>query len=1143
MRYYADLHIHSSYSRATSRELTVENLFVWAQRKGVQLLGTGDCIHPVWLDPIEEALRPRDDGFLELRPERARKARELVPPACRGPVRFALTVEISNIYKRLDKVRKVHNLVVLPSIDAARRLQARLDAVGNIRSDGRPILGLDSRDLLEMVLEIGDGAFLIPAHIWTPWFSALGSKGGFDRIADCYADLTEHIFAVETGLSSDPPMNRRLSQLDRYVLVSHSDAHSPSKLAREASEFDTELSYGAMLRALSDRNDRGLVGTVEFFPEEGKYHLDGHRACGVRLGPAETIAHGGRCPSCGRLVTVGVMARVEALADRPEGSWSDQWRPFARCVPLPEVIGQVMRKGAATKGVLTVFDSMLARLGNELHILREAPLEDIAAAADMLTAEAIGRMRRGEVETAAGYDGEFGTITVLPDTVRERLESQTSLFGSGGRDRTQPGPAAAKPGRLLRDGGTVRADSVGEQRPLARDNAAPPRGTHGELNPAQREAVEYDGARLVIVAGPGTGKTHTLIHRIARIAGALHDKRSVIAVTFTNRAANEMRERLARLAPGAAGRTAVGTFHRLCLDLLRELGPTAVLPGDFGVASGSDRDVIARQAWPLMDARERHDALDTVSAWKTGSPLDASPPGVVATYDRLLHEAGLADFDDLIREVLRLLRERPDVLAAVRARTAAVFVDEYQDIDGLQALLLETLVDDSVPLTAIGDPDQSIYGFRGSSDTAFARFESSFPGARRIRLTHSYRAGRSLLDACSQMIGCGRMPENALSPVVRLRGRLTIREAPTDKAEAEYVVHQVERLVGGTGMFSHDSGRVERHGNAERTFGDIAVLYRLNSQRDALREAFERSGIPFQVSGEAPLAARSPAPDLLALVRLARGIAVAPESLRELLEHTAPGVGPRTAAQLVPAGAESWGCTNLHAVVREMPQRTRERLRGFLVTVEQVSRQLDAGVPEMMRFVERLPGWCERLQVSRRRDVWDRLRRFAVAHPSAAAFVDSLALERPEDTFAHGVEQVSLMTLHASKGLEFPVVFIVGCEEHLVPLDLHGRRGEIAEERRLFYVGMSRAKEHLYLIRAGRRTLHGRGYANAPSRFLADIEEQLKEYDRARAGAGKAGKRVAVDGQQMSLFGDSPDRESMRVSPRKTPSSLPSRRD
>ena len=310
MKFYADLHLHSHFSRATSPLLNLEHLSKWAQLKGITVVGTGDFVHPGWLEELRKKLEPAEPGLFRLKREFAAATQTEVPAACAGEVRFMLTAEISNIYKRLDKVRKIHNLVFLPDFAAALKLQARLETIGNIRSDGRPILGLDSRNLLEMVLETDPLSFLVPAHIWTPWFAVLGSKGGFDAIDDCFADLTPHIFAVETGLSSDPPMNWRLKQLDRFVLISNSDAHSPPKLAREANLFDTELSYPAIYRAWQEVNDKGFLGTIEFFPEEGKYHFDGHRACQTRLHPRETRKLKGDCPVCGKPVTVGVMVKV-----------------------------------------------------------------------------------------------------------------------------------------------------------------------------------------------------------------------------------------------------------------------------------------------------------------------------------------------------------------------------------------------------------------------------------------------------------------------------------------------------------------------------------------------------------------------------------------------------------------------------------------------------------------------------------------------------------------------------------------------------------------------------------------------------------------------------------------------------------------
>ncbi|MCR4338062.1 MAG: endonuclease Q family protein [Candidatus Omnitrophica bacterium] len=428
MRFYADLHLHSHYSRATSKNLNLEYLALWAQLKGIQVVGTGDFTHPSWMKELKEKLEPAEEGLFRLKDQYAKATERELPAACKGEVRFLLTVEISNIYKRLDKVRKVHNLVFAPHFAAAEKTQKELGDIGNISSDGRPILGLDSRDLLEIVLESDPMGFLIPAHIWTPWFSALGSKGGFDRMEDCFGDLTKHVFAVETGLSSDPLMNWRLSQLDPYVLVSFGDAHSPPKLAREATIFDTELSYPAIYRALSDRKDKGLIGTVEFFPEEGKYHYDGHRLCKTRLHPKETIKNNGLCPVCGKSVVVGVMARVEELADHPEGRKSPNWRPYQNLIPLPEIIAEAKGMGVNSGAVQMAFTEILNKLGNELFILQEASIQDIKRAAGSLVAEAIQRSREGKVNIEPGYDGEYGHITIFSSEERESSEDQMVLF-------------------------------------------------------------------------------------------------------------------------------------------------------------------------------------------------------------------------------------------------------------------------------------------------------------------------------------------------------------------------------------------------------------------------------------------------------------------------------------------------------------------------------------------------------------------------------------------------------------------------------------------------------------------------------------------------------------------------------------------
>ncbi|MBN1282741.1 MAG: hypothetical protein JXA24_03075 [Proteobacteria bacterium] len=398
MRFYADIHVHSKYSRATARNCDLENLALWAGRKGIAVVGTGDFTHPAWFGEIRRKLSGDGSGLFTLRGDDS-------------GVRFILSVEISTIYKKGDAVRKVHHVICVPSFEAAEKISRALGRIGNISSDGRPILGLDSRDLLEIVLESDPGSFLVPAHIWTPWFSALGSKSGFDSIDECYADLAGHIFAVETGLSSDPAMNWRVSSLDRFRLVSNSDAHSPQKLGREASIFDCESSYGGIMRALKE--GEGYVGAVEFFPEEGKYHADGHRGCGVRLTPAETRRLKGICPVCSRPLTVGVLHRVEELADRPAGSQPPATAGEVKSlVPLCEIVSEIMGRGPATKGVLARCETLLEKLGSELAILTEVPTEEIGREWPPL-AEAMARLRRGEVFREAGYDGEYGTIRLF----------------------------------------------------------------------------------------------------------------------------------------------------------------------------------------------------------------------------------------------------------------------------------------------------------------------------------------------------------------------------------------------------------------------------------------------------------------------------------------------------------------------------------------------------------------------------------------------------------------------------------------------------------------------------------------------------------------------------------------------------------
>ena len=477
--FHADLHIHSRFSRACSKDCDIANLAWWALRKGITVVGTGDFTHPGWVEELKRDLVPAEPGLLRLAPDLEKRLRRDTPASCGRPVRFMLSVEISTIYRRDDRTRKVHHLLYAPGFEEAGRITAALARIGNLASDGRPILGLDSRDLLEITLEGGPGCYLVPAHVWTPWFAALGSKSGFDSVADCYADLAGHVFAVETGLSSDPPMNWMCSALDSYRLVSNSDAHSPPMLGREATTFATDLDYFAMAGAL--RTGDGLAGTIEFYPEEGKYHLDGHRKCGVRLEPEQTRDYDGLCPKCGKPLTIGVLHRVASLADRPLGYTPPGAAGCTNLIRLPEIVGELMSTGSRSKKVLGEVGRLVAAFGPELDILTGVPADDIARVGGSLLGEAVSRLRRGEVIREAGYDGEYGTIRVMQPG---ELQATGTLF-----DVVWPDPLAARKEHSSER--LAPADSAADRQPGSRpvsepadDSSDPGGGQPAEAGPA-----------------------------------------------------------------------------------------------------------------------------------------------------------------------------------------------------------------------------------------------------------------------------------------------------------------------------------------------------------------------------------------------------------------------------------------------------------------------------------------------------------------------------------------------------------------------------------------------------------------------------------------------------------------------------------
>jgi superfamily I DNA/RNA helicase/PHP family Zn ribbon phosphoesterase len=1012
MRLVADLHIHSRYSLATSPKLLPTHLDRWARIKGIGLVGTGDCTHPSWLAELHEALEPAEEGFFRLKDEARREfdsgealAEFLPEPGAamaRGPSgwaaqepRFALTGEVCTIYKRDGKTRKVHHLAILPGFEAAAAFQARLEKLGHITSDGRPILGIDSRDLLALLLDADDRSILVPAHIWTPWFSALGGRSGFDSIDECYRDLSPRIGALETGLSSNPPMNWALSALDRFAIVSNSDAHSPEKLCREATILDMEMSYAGLADALSGASGgpRGRVlETIEFFPQEGKYHYDGHRSCKVVLDPEASVRAGGICPVCGKPLTPGVLSRVLELADRevdedapcPEdgSERGSNRRPYRSLIPLKELLAEILGLGVGSKKVEAAYAALVAKAESELDVLAGMSLPKLEGlrvhgVSGGLLAETIGRMRSGLVSITPGYDGEYGVIRAFAPGERFEGRHGDGLFEEEEGEKMEVAGECGKIGLSGqgRSRGKAKSAKAGK---IAKRKAAPKKvensDSHGSLvlDPAQELALAHTGGPALVVAGPGTGKTSVLTLRIERLIQEGLDPPSVLALTFTNKAAGELRERLAkRLGLERAEAITASTFHSFCRSFLRENAAAAGIPEDFTILDEEARAALiesmaggrasAKRLGPYIEARKRFLLLPGETSLRLGSGAPGGLTAVAAalglpdfdeeldlfyaSYRAELRLSSALDFDDLVAGAVRLLTARPGVLKACLGRFRAVFVDEYQDLNFAQYALVRALAPEAwAELFVIGDPEQAIYGFRGADRRFTDRFLVDYPHARTYRLMRSFRCASSIADAASSLVA------------TRLEGSgqavaLSREEYPTDKSEAEGIAREVDRLIGGTRFFARDSGVAGGEDGGVDSLADCAVLARAAALLEPIGKALLDHGIPFELVGE------------------------------------------------------------------------------------------DTEAPYEIRS-----------------------------------------------------ERLSLMTIHASKGLEFDYVFVAGLEEGILPFTLfdEGTESEelqsrIEEERRLLYVAMTRARKGLRLSWARTRSFKGRRLELEPSRFLAQI--------------------------------------------------------
>lgn len=1084
MNYIADLHIHSPFSRATSPDSSPAGLAGWARIKGIQVIGTGDLTHPGWFSLLQRELEPAEPGLFKLRDES--KIPAIMPglPSSGAPVRFLLSAEISSIYKRHGATRKVHNLLYLPDFASAQRLNAKLAGIGNIESDGRPILGLDSRNLLEILLECSSDGFMVPAHIWTPWFSLFGSKSGFDSIEECFGDLSQHIFALETGLSSDPDMNRLISGLDRCALISNSDCHSPSKLGREANLFNTGFDYYALRDALKTNHKDTFVATIEFFPEEGKYHFDGHRDCKVCLDPHESRKCGNRCPVCGKPLTIGVHHRVLELADRETPLYRKDAPGFHSLIPLPELLGELLQVGPASRSVTDQYAKVITRFGSEFNLLLHSSQDEIRDYEPLL-AEAVVRMREGRVIRRPGYDGEFGVIKVFEDGELETLVGQGSLFGE---------TVAPKRGRKK----AVIAVPLPELPPL--DLTRPePVGPSGP-NQQQQAAIQAGGRRVLVAAGPGTGKTFTLISRLARLLEQGADPSRIVAITFTTRAADELRERLTKRCGEHASQVFVGTFHRFCLDHLRATNPGLAVVGPDG------RERLLRRLFPELGGSERSRLTAELAAHFLRSSGIVS--GQVQCYVDELLRLNAIDLDAVIPVFVQLLLADQQLYCLVQAEVGHLFVDEFQDLNRSQYDLVELLAA-GADLFAIGDPDQAIYGFRGSDLRFFFRFAEQ-PGTLLLSLSTSYRSAPAIVQGATAVIsrnlirsGLPLQADASCPP----RGAIELHSAPSAAAEAEMIVRRIEELLGGIESFSLATGRGgEQQAGGKLGFGDIAVLFRLGRQAEELSAALNRRGIPFQLVGATPF---YQAPGLRAAYYFTQA-AAGTENMAEWLELLASlkGMGKTTIQRLdaaLPLQGDFFtevGRLKPNTALKALLHDVAENMALFRQAI--ATEGLGAALGARLTY----------LGIDAAHEGARRLLQLATSFGSdLAAFSHHLRQYASATVYDQRAEAVALMTCHSAKGLEFPVVFMAGLEEGIFPCTLMGPP-DVEEERRLFYVGLTRGRERVVLSSAKRRQWAGSSEEHARSRFIDEIPAELLEQPAPQKQRRKPQDPTA----QMELF-------------------------
>ena len=1045
MKFIADFHIHSKYSRATSKDCEIPNLYKFSKIKGINVIGTGDFTHPGWFKELKNYLLPDGNGLFILKDEFKKSIDKNLPAVLNDiPVKFILSTEVSSIYKKNGAVRKIHNVILLPDFESAEKLNKKLSKIGNLEADGRPILGLDSKNLLEIVLEINPKTIFIPAHIWTPWFSLFGANSGFDSINECFEDLTENIFCLETGLSSDPPMNWRLSTLDKFNLVSNSDAHSPQNLAREANLFNTEISYENIYNSLKNKNLNSFLGTIEFFPEEGKYHYDGHRNCSLRLKPKETIENKYICPVCGGVITVGVLHRVELLADRPDGFVPDNAKKYFSLVPLREIIAESLGINKTSPKVEAIYNEMINFLGPELYILKDCPIEEIKKVSTSIIAEGINRVREKRIKINPGFDGQYGEIIIFTEEERTENESQILLLNLNKKFEYKAKKNSYKVSEKFK---TEKLEIIKTP------------------DTEQLKAVQELEGPVIVLAGPGTGKTYTLIERIIFLINEKNiEPEKILAITFTNKAADEIKKRIEEKTKSSIN---IGTFHTIALSILRE--------NNFNqqIIDETDREIILRELIKIKNLKlSLKEASKNILFIKSNliDPEKLDNPNlkeIFYSYQEKLKDINGIDYEDIIIYVLKLFKNEK-ILNNYQERFKHILVDEFQDVNLIEYKFVKLLAKDGKNLFVIGDPDQSIYQFRGSNPNLFFKLQNDFKNSKVIKLKTNYRNFDFILKPALNLISKiskNINDENSIKTIFQnKKEKIKIMNTPTDFSGCVQIAKLITSEIGGYSMMQSDILYSEK----KRSFSDFAVLVRTNFLIPKIEQTFLKEGIPYKIYGEKSFFEKELPRNLLNIIRL-----------------KIEGINNFRISQIL----------NFLKIKSEKNFSNKNDLINFLkeenenlaVAFENFFN-IDAN-EKPIKIIEIFKN------IFGENEDFKKFLNIAENYNSIENFLKVILTGKEQDiefNYERNVEAVSIMTIHSAKGLEFPIVILFSVNDEIIPY----KDSNIEEERRLLYVGMTRAIEKLYFIIPDKIEFFGSWHNLPISRFVNEIKKDYFEVEK-----------------------------------------------